>query len=240
MSAPLPSEVTVTELPTGVHYRLPPRPLGPYRYAGLALFILGLVLGGVLLLPAWQVVRALRQEIPDDQGMLWLFAAAFCALFFRAGLSLAHVGLFILAGHSEIELLGGTLYSVERGGPLRWTWERSAAGLRRFFVSEGLEPLNVFGKVSVGPLGILCVITPEWKAVVGGEKAKPMWLAPGYPRPWLLALAEDLARRCPPPAAAPAVAGPPPPTIPVLEKEPDFSDYEELAERPAGSRITVQ
>jgi hypothetical protein len=239
MSAPLPPEVTVTELPTGVHYRLPPRPLGTYRYVGLALFILGLVLCSVPLIPAWQVVRAIRQEIPDDQGMLWLFAAAFCFLFLRAGLALAHVGLFILAGHSEIELRGGTLYAVERCGPVRWTWERSAVGLRRFFVSEGLEPLNAFGKVSVGPLGTLGVITPEWKAVVGGEKAKPMWLAPGYPRPRLLALAEDLARRCPLPAAAPA-AGQPAPTVPVLEKEPDFSDYEELAEQPAGSQITVE
>jgi hypothetical protein len=164
-----------------------------------------------------------------------LGAWVFSLLLFRIGLYVSPVGLFVLAGHSEIELRGTTLCALECCGPLHWRWERATADLRRFFVSEGLEALNLFGKVSVGPLGTLCVITPEWKAVVGGPNAKPMWLAPGYPRSWLLALAEDLARRCPATAGPPARA-----PVPVLERAPDFTDYEELAEQPAGSRITVE
>jgi hypothetical protein len=71
------------------------------------------------------------------------------------------------------------LFAHERCGPFRSTWERSVRDLRRFFVSEGFEPLNCFGRMTFGPLGILCVITPEWKPVVGGKPAKTMWLAPG-------------------------------------------------------------
>jgi hypothetical protein len=65
-----------------------------------------------------------------------------------------------------------------------------------------------------------------------------MWLAPGYPRLWLVALAEDLARRC---ACAGSVSVPSSvATVPVLQQAPDFSDYEELIEQPAGSRITLE
>jgi hypothetical protein len=238
MSDSLLPEVKVTELPTGARYRLPPRRLGLYHFVGLALLIFGLMLCSAPILPTWKVVQAMRGQIPADDGLLWLGACVLCALLCRAGLYVSPVGLFILSGHSEIELRGATLYAIECCGPVRWRWERSTADLRRFFVSEGLESLNLFGKLSIGPLGTLCVITPEWKAVVDGPKAKSMWLAPGYPRPWLVSLAEDLARRCA--SADPAAVLPSPATVPVLEQAPDFSDYEELAEQPAGSRITVE
>src|SRR5262249_18666919 len=143
--------------------------------------------------PIWKVIQAVRGQIPADSGLLWLGGCMIGMVLCQAGVCIAPVGLFILAGHSEIELRGDTLYAVERCGPVRRVWKRSTAGLRRLFVSEGLESLNLFGKLSIGPFGTHCVITPEWKASVGGPNAKPMWLAPGYPQPWLVALAEDLA-----------------------------------------------
>jgi hypothetical protein len=236
MREPLLSEGTVTELPTGARYRLPPRRLGAYHFVGFALLVFGITLCSAPILPAWKVFQAMRGQIPADQGLLWLGAFMLAVPLSGAGWQVAPVGLFILAGHSEIELRGTTLYAVECCGPVRWTWERSTAGLRRFFVSEGLESLNHFGKLSIGPLGALCVITPEWKAFVDGPKAKSMWLAPGYPRPWLMVLAEDLAQRCSAAEPAPASVAP----IPVLEQAPDFSDYEELSEQPGGSRIAVE
>jgi hypothetical protein len=231
-------EVTVTELPTGVRYQLPPRRLGPYCLFGFALVVLGLTLCSAPIIPTWKVVQAMRNQIPPDQGLLWVGACMLCAPLCVGGVNIVPVGLFILAGHSEIELRGATLYATECCGPVRWTWERATTDLRRFFVSEGLESLNHFGRLTIGPLGILSVITPEWKAAVGGPKARTMWLAPGYPRPWLVALAKDLARRCA--SADPAAVTPAQAPIPVLERAPDFSDYEELPEQPAGSRITVE
>jgi hypothetical protein len=190
------------------------------------------------IIPTLKLVQVMCNVIPVDHGLLWLGALMLCAPLCIAGLYVSPVGLFILAGHSEIELGGATLYAIECCGPLRRTWVRSTTNLRRFFVCEGLESLNLFGKLSIGPLGTLCVITPEWTPVVGGPKSKSMWLAPGYPRPWLVALAEDLAQRC---AAANQADGPPSlARIPVLEETPDFSDYEELNERPTGSRITLE
>jgi hypothetical protein len=237
MSESFLAEATVKELLTGVRYQLPPRRLGPYRFVGLALLIFGMMLCSAPILPTWKVVQAMRDQDQAEQGLLWLGAWMVCALLCSAGLYVSPVGLFMLAGHSEIELRGRTLYAIECCGPVCWTWERSTAGLRRFFVSD-LESWTFFGNLAIGPLGKRCVITPEWQVVVGDPSARPMWLAPGYPRPWLVALAEDLARRCAP--ADPAAVPPARPTVPVLEKTPDFSDYEELTEQPAGSRITVE
>jgi hypothetical protein len=171
--------------------------------------------------------------------------------------------LLILAGHSEIELHGDTLSAIECCGPLRWARQRSTTDLRRFFVSGGLAPLNLLLRWC-DDLGVL---TPEWKAAVGDHKVRALLLAPGYPRGWLLALGEELARRCAPsgdeitvsetaitaqPAflpvqalttsAQPIAPKPPtpgPPRLPVLERDPELSAYEELDERPTGSRIVL-
>jgi hypothetical protein len=235
MDNPIPPEVVVTELPTGVNYRLPPRQAGAYRLVGLALLVLGLIMIGGPALPTWKFIQAIWHQIPAGEGLLWLGVWILSFPVCLAGFYITPVGLFILAGHSEIELREGTLRAIECCGLVRWRWERSTITLRRLFVSESLEPLNPF---AVGPLGTLCVITPEWKAEVGVAKAKPMWLAPGYPRSWLMALAEDLARRCTCPNAG--AVPPSQVTVPVLEKAPDFSDYEELNEQPTGSRIKIE
>jgi hypothetical protein len=185
--------------------------------------------------PVWKIIQAFRGQIPPDQGLLWLGGFMIGAFFCVVGCHVLPVGLFILAGHSEIELRDGMLRARECWGPVCWRWEHSAGELRRFFVGEGLEALNLFGRLSIGPLGRLCVITPEWKPAVGAP-SKTMWLAPGYPRSWLMALAHDLSRRC---AAEPAAAASAQ-AVPVLEQEPDFSDYEEMNEPPRGSRLRIQ
>ena len=69
-----------------------------------------------------------------------------------AGFSIISVGLFIFAGHSEIELRGTTLCAIERCGLLRWKWTRSTFGLRRFFVSERLELMPFLRELPTGPL----------------------------------------------------------------------------------------
>jgi hypothetical protein len=242
MPCTLPAEIAVTKR-EGVHYRLPPRELGACRFVGLPLLIPALILCVIVCYAAWQIVEGLLQAA-GVQALLWLGGLMIGIGFLALAWRLACVGLFILAGRSEIELRDGVLYAHERCGPLCWTWERSASDLRRLFVSEGLEPLNFFGNVTAGPLGRLCAITPEWKPVVGGKPAKSMWLAPGYPRAWLLAVARDLAYRCAPAAEPafsidPAKAKLPREPIAVVQRGPDFSDFEELAEQPEGSRITV-
>src|SRR5438477_13160617 len=101
MSDVLLPEGTVTELPTGVRYRLPPRRLGPYRFVGLALLLFGLLLCSAPILPTWKVIQAIRGQIPAESGLLWLGGWMLSTLFLKAGLCFSPIGLFILAGHSE-------------------------------------------------------------------------------------------------------------------------------------------
>jgi hypothetical protein len=240
MTDTLPVEVSVTTQPGGVTYRLPARNVGGYRYVGLGALLFGLLLCCAPLLPTWKLYLALSGQILPGDGLLWLGGWMLSAPMCIGGLHLVPIGLFILAGHSEIELHHGTLHSVESWGPISWRWERSTAELRRFYVSEGLDALNLFSTVTIAPQCKLCVITPEWKPEVGTRDPRPMWLAPGYPRSWLTALANDLARRCLQPADEPTVTAPAAPTVPVVETSPDLSDYEELAEQPAGSAIALE
>ncbi len=187
-------------------------------------------------------------------GFDWLLGLVPALFAVKGGIFLWKLGVLILGGHSEIELDAGTLRAIECCGPVRWTWQRRIAELRRFFVSEAVPQLTPFTTAPLGALGKLCVITPEWQPIVGVAKTRPMRLAPGYPREWVVALADDLARRCAPadaalPAPVAIVADPliterchfpaPQATIPVLQQAPDQSDYEELDERPIGSRIAL-
>jgi hypothetical protein len=246
MYLPLPPEIAVAELPHGIRYRLPTRSLGPWRWVGLGFLLLGTVLCAAPAAPLYQV------SVGDSAPWLLLLVPAFLAV--KGGIFLWKVGLLIVAGHSEIELDAGVLRAIECSGPVRWTWERRSAELRRFFVSEAVPQMTPFTSGSLGAVGNLCVITPEWQPVVGVATTRPLRLAPGYPREWLVALAEDLARRCAPAdvaAAAPtAIAAVPMPApapsfsarvvlIQVLQQAPDRSDYEELHERPVGSRIAL-
>lgn len=245
MSTPLPSQVTVTELPQGVHYRLPLRPLGHWRWVGMALMLVGAVLCAAPALPVSKVAMG--------EDAAWLLALLPALLAVKGGIVLGQVGLLILAGHSEIRLDAGILRATECCGPVRRRRERSIVGLRRLFVSEAVPQLTVFTSAALGAVGKLCLITPEWKPVLGVRQTRPMRLALGYPRAWLMALAEDLARRCVPavmdsveltqitadPAIAVRVTYDAAPPIPVLQKAPDLSEYEELDERPIGSKIAI-
>ena len=220
MADSLPPEVTVTEQAGGICYRFPPRPLGASRWIGLAGVVLGLVLCGLPFWAAWTLIRIVVQQLPAESGWFWLFVIIVTLPAVFVGLKMATVGLFVLAGHSEIELRRDTLSARERCGPLCWAWQRPTADLRRFLVSESLGPLHATDVRALlaatlnflfGWSGGLGVIIPEWKAAVGAAGARPLWLAPGYPRPWLLAVADDLARRCAPPSQ-PATAPAPPAT----------------------------
>lgn len=232
-STSLPGEINVTERTTGVQYRMPRRQLGAYRYVGLTLLILAMLLSALPILPLFYVIEGLRGQLSPERTLLWLGGLLISELACRLGLAVLSAGSFLLPGHSEIELRDGTLHARECYGLLRWTSTHSIANLRRFFVSEALGSWTIFASRLSGQHS---VITPEWTAAVDGQAPRPMWLAPGYPREWLLALAEDLARRCAVTAAEPSAL----PVVPGLERSPSFSDFEELEGQPIGSSIVVE
>ncbi len=256
MNAPLPPEVRVSEDFRRTRYRLPLRPLGAWHGAGLALLLFGLALAALPFSVAARALSIAAGPGPGDAGP-WFLATVPSLLALVIGAPLARIGLLILAGHSEVELRDGTLRAVERCGPVRRSRSHDTAGLRRFFVSE-LLPQIPFLTEGGGPLSRLCVITPEWQPALGSPTTKPLWLAPGYPRPWLVVLADNLARRCAAPALPsaldpapvdvstdPAIRIPTPhpeaPIAPpaVVQRSPALTEYEELYERPAGSKIIL-
>jgi hypothetical protein len=303
MADPFLTGVTVTEGNGGICYRFPPRSLGTWGWIGVAGMALGLAACGLPLVCICMLIRSLVPELSAESGWFWLLATIATLVLAPLGLKLALLGLFIRAGHSEIELRRHTLAARECWGPLRWVWRRDTKDLRRFLVSESLGPLHgthirdvvaAVLNVLLGRHSGLGVIIPEWKAAVGGSRVPPLWLAPGYPRSRLRIVADDLARRCtsvpepatapeaPPPADAictplpafpisptipapppsppasaavaftedpttapapppsrPSTSAPAPPRIEVVEQAADLSQYEELGERPAGSRIVM-
>jgi hypothetical protein len=220
MTEAFPAEVAVTEGAGGICYRFPARPLGAHRYRGVALLLPGLVLCSLPLVAVCLVILAVLQHVPFIIGAVGFVVLVSSRSLIRGGIQLAKVGLFILSGHSEIELGRDTLTARECCGPLRWAWQRSTADLRHFLVSASLGPVNsiqgarkalaVLLNLLFGSCRGVAVLTPQWKPAVADQTPAPLWLAPGYPRSWLLAVADDLARRCLPPAEPAAPSASPP------------------------------
>jgi len=236
MDQPLPPEIQVTDLPDGVRYRLPLRQLGWWRLFGLVPLAFGTFFAGFAIF--WMLgASGLLEggEISWPRMLFGLFAVPFIA----GGLSIIGVGLFILAGHSEVELTRKTLRAIEATGPIRWSRKRSVEKLRRFVVGSA----RAMGK-DHHP-------TPEFLSEFAGIKAElektDQWLllAPGYPRALLLPLANEMARLCnlssqtaPVPAEQPAVRvveetdqG----VIPALERPEKPADSPVLLEEDANS-----
>ncbi|MBY0526683.1 MAG: hypothetical protein K2R98_25020 [Gemmataceae bacterium] len=233
--AGLPSEIQITELADGVRYRLPDRQLGAARFIGLPLVAFGLCFSGFAVFWMWGAAAAVRLG-NDPAGWFGLLFVAFGIPFVLAGLGPIGIGLFILAGHSEIELRGDKLRAIERAGLVRWSWKRPRAGLCRFVVStaqasrHGTTP-------SVGVLADLAAIRPEWEAAK--SQTRPLLLAVGYQRQLLVLLADELARRSQLLTDEAGVVRQVPAIQVVQEDAAATRAFEELAERPPGCTIEV-
>src|SRR5262245_31856182 len=127
----LPAEIAVAELPDGgTRFVLPRRPLGALRWLGLFPLAFGTVFAGIAIV--WALTAGKALFVPGGPprwfgGLFVLFAVPFVV----GGLTMAGLGLLILAGHSEVEVRGGQLRAVERAGPLRVIRRRPADRVRR-------------------------------------------------------------------------------------------------------------
>jgi hypothetical protein len=177
MNAPFPAAVTMRELHGGgVRYELPRRAIGLLRFIGLAPLGFGAFFS--LFAVGWMAAAA------HGGGLFsWLFALWGLPFFF-AGCAPMAIGLFILIGRCEVELRAGTLRVTERAGLVRWSRRLPAGNVRRLSVrlSNPATTAAFFGDLSA--LDADC------------GKPKPFLIAIGYPREWLQALGDDLARRC--------------------------------------------
>jgi len=183
----LPAAIAVDELFDGVRYRLPPRELGGLRWLGLApiLFGVGVAATAVSFVLAWS-------GGPFDQGgdFDWfsLIFLAFTLPFLYAALKLSKIGLYVIAGHSEIELRAGELCAIERVGPLKWVRKRPLESVSRFKVVGGPGTKHADSRLAAKLTGLAGIVAEC-------DSAKQMALAVLYPEEWLVPLANDLAER---------------------------------------------
>jgi len=242
MTESLPRELIVTELPDGVRYSLPRRKAGRFTFQP-GVHLLGSLLLGIPFMSFWLWGVCYHIDWQDilrpESGMVLMFAV-FGLWPLGMALCSGAGGLFRWAGHSEIELRGGVLTGIERVGWLRWSWRRRVAGLVRLDVRDAMIEQ---GSIRVYESAAAAVehntIVPIWDTDSGTE-AKRSQLAPGYPRAWLLPLANDLARRCRLAAEDRADTPRPAPPIAVLaEPLPNRAGFVETLEQPARSKIAV-
>jgi hypothetical protein len=238
MNHSLPPDIVVTELADGVRYVLPTRQRGEFTSIGVVQAFGGLV--GVAFTSFW--IYGVGYHVPwqapfqEPDGLMVLFLL-FGLFMFLMTLGMFARGLSRLLGHSEIELRGGALRGIERLGLLHWGWRRPVDGLRRFEVCDALREKGSV-RVYATPAGAaeFNVINAVWE----DDSDKPRPLAAGYPRAWLMPLANDLARRCRL-AAEPTAPRTPLPPVPVAaERLPGSVGFVELLDQPAGSKCVVE
>jgi hypothetical protein len=230
MSESLPPEIQAVDLGNGWRYVLPLRQLGRYRLIGC----LPLAFGGLFsAMPAFLGIMAGIRLLPQGGPVVWFFAlfAAFLLLFVLAGMFLMGIGVFVLAGHSEIEIHHGRLSAIERAGWLRWKRWRKTASVRRFHLGVGRAKTH--NGVAAGPLANAGGLVAEL------DTGKPFLLAFGYTREMLRPLAEELSGRCNLMLDEGAMMGTRPP-VEVVEVPLDPSAFRERHEQPASSKVMCE
>ncbi len=181
---PLPEDIQCTiDMGGGVRYVFPPRDLGRARHTGWALIAFGLFAWGFTIFWAQGFVGGFVQAVGP-----WAYLALLLALpGFLGGAAMMGFGLTILFGHAEIALADGVIRCSERVGPFPWTRKVRRDQIVRLAVHGADAAVNKPNSQSTGALMDLAAL----KAELPSGKAR--WLAIGYPRPWLLAVAEHLS-----------------------------------------------
>jgi hypothetical protein len=226
MNAPLPPEITVSETPDGIEYRLPPRDMRAARPLFGCCLIVGL---GIVAIPTISAV-----VLFVTGGFTWIVGVI------AAAVALVFVGLpwaayAFLRGRSEIAIHDTELIATERGGILRWRRQRPIAGVRSLTVrlsSSGNPTTGSKVSDTANPA------SPQLGCIdVCVASQSSMWLAPMYPLTILQPLAEELNRRLAIPVSetAPGVELPP-----VAVEASDAPVARDRLEKPANSPAVLE
>ncbi|HVM46679.1 MAG TPA: hypothetical protein VMU04_01565 [Candidatus Acidoferrum sp.] len=204
-----------------VTYRLPARPLGLLRLAGLfplAFSVMWLGFVGSVLVPQFRHLTSQPQRFS-------YFICAFLVCFMAAGCAPAVVGLLILFGRSWIRWRDTHLTVLERVGPFGWPRRMPRGPIRKFIVTGG-GPVEG-GRTLPGPFATLAALSATF------ENGVSRTVVTGYPRPWLEAIAQDLSAR-----TGLAQSTPPPPVEIYQGLTRELAA--EATEKPAGSPVVLQ
>jgi hypothetical protein len=200
----LPDEIQFLEMPDGaLVFRLPRRPAGSRHWIAFVPLVAGVFIAGF---PIIGMIFFLSFGHAfghaADGPMLWfaIFAPLGChgPICFPLGGYLIFKGLSTLYGHTEIVIADDRLNAIERCGPLRWTKRRDLNRIDGFRVEYDL---------AAAPRPRLVTDTTYLPGALSGDpglhelarlkadlsNGKSTIICAGYPRAWLLPLAEKLS-----------------------------------------------
>lgn len=230
MSEPLPVEIVVTSGMGGsTTYDFPGRKLGNWRWLGLLPLGIGCGIIGFVIFQAARFVGGLIQIIGPWAGLGALFALPFLA----GGLTAIGIGLAVLMGRARLCVTDRHLISIEKVGWFSWKRRIVRSDVARLRVHAGLS-----GKVNGEPRKFAA---SEEFAVLTAEltRGKSQLLVPGYPREWLVALANALSAQLAVDSTSTDASVPAVP-VEVLDATPVAEGEIERFEPPAGTPITHQ
>lgn len=203
-------------------FDLPVRPLGWGRLFGVLLAGFGLLFAWMPARTAWHSVQGLQQNGADLGNVLF---SIFPLLFVVAGSVPLGIGLLILFGRCRVEWKDGRLRATEILGPLRWTRRLPRKVVRKLEVGAATSKSG-----SAAPREI-----PRFSALVAEfEDGSKRMVALGYPKDWLLPLAQELKALMGGGQFAPSIA------VAVAEGSPVDRTADDVTEQPAGSRVLVE
>jgi hypothetical protein len=222
---PIPTEIRVEAVRDDVIYRLPVRPLGNSRWFGLAPIAFGvLFISG----PAKMLIGSLGRLIKDKGAWGEAGFSIFMIPFLVGGLTAIGFGLCIMFGTCSVEWQAGQLSVLDQVGPLWWRRRlmKPRQKLRKFTVGAGAKSN---GKpITSGPFAELSTLVAEFEA------GKPRFVALGYPKAWLEAIAFDISARIK--IASPSSNGPRVEVVDVNAEELPAR----VVERPPGSDVRLE
>lgn len=224
----------VTEIVGGRLYRLPPRQLGAARSLAFAPLVLAGI--GFAFIVSSYVSRAARGPLTDWQ---WALLTVGALSYARACYWLVSIAAAVWCGRGEIEVRDdGAVRAFDRAGWFRPRWGRVKAGtLRRLILKEFSPVKDSTGKPAAPAL--------FWHLLAETARGRKVWLALGYPREVLAALAAKLAQPVASELAQPVtdpVTGEPaaaPILVPVVVEAPD-APGRDVREQPPDSRVRLE
>jgi len=182
MSLPVEIQVLPAEN-SGTRYVFPRRDLGKYHWLGVFPILMGLGMAGFMVF--WTVGFA--GGFAESFGPAgWLAALVALPGFLGAG-TLISVGMLVGFGHAELVATEGEIVCWERCGLLRWKRKVATDVVQQFQVQSTFQG-TTNGQPRVYHLDHFSLLMAQTST------GKPRWLVLGYPKAWLLAVAEDLAR----------------------------------------------
>ncbi len=204
-------------------FDFPIRPLGWGRLIGVFLVGFGCVFIGGPGKLTWSSIQKLVAHGFDIGNLIF---ALFPLVFVIAGCVPLGIGLLVLFGRCRVEWTDGTLRAAEILGPFRWTRRMPRKPVRKLEVTAATSKS---GNAPPKQMENFAGLTAEFED--GSKKVVVL----GYPKDWLLAVAQELRSYVAGGAFAAAKV-----EVTVADPTQDDPAAEDVFVQPAGSRVQVE